>query len=166
LHELHWSDADGFMRELPDRVREREMVRYETVLRPRTGRPIDTELVCNAYRDGKESPNEVIQINMRDVSERKQADRALSESEERFRLLVEGVKDYAIFMLDTEGRVVSWNLAAERILGYNEAELLGQGLRQIFTPEDRGAQAPEKELWKAASAGKAEAEGWRVRKDG
>ena len=66
----------------------------------------------------------------------KQAEAALKESEERFRLLVEDVWDYAIFMLDTSGRIITWNAGVERILGYQEAEIIGQSCSCIFTPED------------------------------
>ena len=101
-----------------------------------------------------------------DVTERRRADRALRESEERFRLLVEGVKDFAIFMTDADGRVASWNEGAGRILGYEEAEILGRALAVIFTPEDRAAGAPALERAQAAAEGRAEDERWHVRKDG
>ena len=101
-----------------------------------------------------------------DVTERRRADRALRESEERFRLLVEGVKDFAIFMTDPDGRVASWNDGAARILGYAEGEILGRDAAVIFTPEDRAAGAPEHELATAAAEGRALDERWHLRKDG
>jgi len=101
-----------------------------------------------------------------DVTGRRRADRALRESEERFRLLVEGVKDFAIFMTDAGGRIASWNDGASRILGYAEGEILGGDFARIFTPEDRAAGAPAHELATAVAEGRAEAERWHLRKDG
>jgi PAS domain S-box-containing protein len=83
-----------------------------------------------------------------------------------FHLLMENVKDFAIFMLDPEGRIVSWNTGAERILGYKEEEILGQPFGLIFTPEDRGRKRPEYELQLAREVGRAEDERWHVRKVG
>jgi PAS domain S-box-containing protein len=92
--------------------------------------------------------------------------RALEESEERFRLLVEGVADYAIFMLDTEGRIRSWNRGAERINGYTEAEALGRHFSIFYTEEDRRRDHPRHELEVAAAEGSYQEEGFRVRRDG
>src|SRR5581483_6661455 len=90
-----------------------------------------------------------------DVTERKRAAAALKESEARFRMLVESAHDFAIFMLDENGRVVSWNQGAERVTGYSEAEILGHPSAMLFTPEDRAAQAPEAELRRATEVGRA-----------
>jgi PAS domain S-box-containing protein len=87
-------------------------------------------------------------------------------SAERFRLLVESVQDYAIFLLDPGGRVASWNLGAQRIKGYGADEIIGQHFSLFFTPEDRALGRPEAELEMAAAAGRCEFESWRVRKDG
>ncbi|HUC68912.1 MAG TPA: PAS domain S-box protein [Stellaceae bacterium] len=91
---------------------------------------------------------------------------ALGESERRFRLLVEGVVDYAIFMLDPEGRVTNWNTGAARIKGYAASEIVGQHFSRFYTEEDRAEGVPQRALATAARTGKFEAEGWRVRKDG
>lgn len=91
---------------------------------------------------------------------------SLHQSEEGFRLLVENVKDYAIFILDPDGRVASWNIGAERILGYQEAEIVGQPYSRFFTPEAIQHGVPEQELRTVAAEGRSEQERWHVRKDG
>lgn len=88
------------------------------------------------------------------------------ESERRFRLLVEGVVDYAIYMLDPAGRIINWNAGAERIKGYSAPEIIGQHFSKFYTLEDRDAGKPAKSLEAAALHGKFESEGWRMRKDG
>jgi PAS domain S-box-containing protein len=85
---------------------------------------------------------------------------------ERFRLLVEAVSDYAIYMLDPNGIVSSWNAGAERIKGYKASEILGQSFANFYEPADRTAGIPQRVLEIAARDGKFQAEGWRVRKDG
>ncbi len=98
--------------------------------------------------------------------ERQQAEQARLEAEERFRVLVTGVKDYAIFMLDPKGRVTSWNDGAQRIKGYTADEIVGRHFTRFFTPEDIRDDKPERELRTAEIEGRAEDEGWRVRRDG
>jgi PAS domain S-box-containing protein len=92
--------------------------------------------------------------------------RELKESEERFKLLVESVRDYAIFMLDPDGHIVSWNKGAERIKGWTEAEVLGRHFSTFYPREDIESGKPERELVLARQFGRVEDEGWRVRKDG
>lgn len=92
--------------------------------------------------------------------------RSLFESERSFRLLVQGVSDYAIFMLDPQGTITSWNAGAERIKGYSATEIIGQHFSHFYSPEDRAAGMPDRSLETARREGKFEAEGWRVRKDG
>ncbi len=87
-------------------------------------------------------------------------------SEQRFRLLVEGVQDYAVYLLDAQGRVESWNPGAERIKGWTEEEAVGQPTSLFYTPEAVAAGEPERELARAERDGRLRAEGWRVRKDG
>lgn len=90
----------------------------------------------------------------------------LRQSEERFRLLVESVKDYAIFMLSPEGKILSWNAGAEKIKGYRAQEIIGQHFSRFYAPEDVRSGRPERGLKVAAAEGRYEDEGWRVRKDG
>ncbi len=90
----------------------------------------------------------------------------LFDSERRFRLLVEGVIDYAIYMLDPSGIIINWNAGAERIKGYRADEIVGQHFSKFYTPEDRILGLPARALEVARREGKFEAEGWRVRKDG
>lgn len=102
----------------------------------------------------------------RDLTERNTAQQALRQSEQQFRLLIEGVTDYAIYMLDPDGRVASWNKGAERIKGYSASEILGQHFSRFYTEEDRLAGAPEKALETATREGRFEKESYRLRKDG
>jgi len=93
-------------------------------------------------------------------------DSALRESEERYRLLVNGVRDYAILTLDPYGVVTSWNAGAQLIKGYRPEEIIGQHFSVFYPPKDLAAGKPAAELVEAAAAGRLEDEGWRVRKDG
>jgi PAS domain S-box-containing protein len=102
----------------------------------------------------------------RDMTDKREAQQALLEAEQRFRILVQGVTDYAIFMLDPEGRVANWNAGAQRIKGYTPAEIVGEHFSRFYTPEDFDAGLPKRALETARETGRYEAEGWRVRKDG
>ena len=102
----------------------------------------------------------------RDMTEKRDAQEALLEAERRFRILVQGVTDYAIYMLDPDGRVTNWNAGAERIKGYTPEEITGEHFSKFYTPEDLEVGVPFKALETARETGRYEAEGWRVRKDG
>jgi PAS domain S-box-containing protein len=106
----------------------------------------------------KSPPNRIVQLAL--------AAEKLRESEERFRILVEGVQDYAIFTLDPDGKVVTWNAGAERIKGYKAEEIIGQNFSRFFLQTDIDQGKPEKELHLAATSGRSEIDHWRVRKDG
>jgi PAS domain S-box-containing protein len=101
----------------------------------------------------------------RDLTARRAQEEALRQSEEQFRLLVESVKDYAIFMLDPSGRVLTWNAGAEAINGYSATEVMHRDFALFFTPEDVATGRPQQELAAALRDGRVETEGWRVRRD-
>jgi PAS domain S-box-containing protein len=121
----------------------------------------------NARRiQGSSGETVLILLAIEDVTERRRAEQERREIETRFTSLVKNIKDHAIFTLDTEGRVTSWNVEAERILGYREAEVLGRHFSFIFTAEDVEHGLPEHELRTAKERGRAEDERWHVRKGG
>ncbi|MDX3901092.1 MAG: PAS domain S-box protein [Sphingobium sp.] len=102
----------------------------------------------------------------RDLTDRRAAEEELRRSEERFRLLIQSVTDYAIYMLDPEGHVSSWNAGAERFKGYIADEIMGEHFSRFYSPEDQEAGIPAIALATASREGRFEAEGWRMRKDG
>jgi PAS domain S-box-containing protein len=136
-----------------------------TVLIAKDGaeRPIDDSAAPIRALSGE---RQGVVLVFRDVTERREAERALRVSEERFRLLVEGVKDYAIFMLDPTGRVTSWNSGAERIKGYKAEEIIGHHVSRFYPKEAVESGWPSQELERARIDGRFEDDGWRVRQDG
>lgn len=105
-------------------------------------------------------------VTIGDLVEEQRGPTALAESERQFRMLVQGVSDYAIYMLDPEGRITNWNLGGERIKGYRAEEVIGRHFSMFYTPEDRAAGIPAQALETAAREGRYENEAWRVRRDG
>jgi len=121
--------------------------------------------VLDAIRDGEGNLLGFAKVT-RDISERHAAEQALLDSEWRFRMLVDAVSDYAIFMLDTKGCITNWNKGAERIKGYKAHEVLGRHFSMFYTAEEQEADKPQQGLARALSEGRFESEGIRVRKDG
>src|SRR6185437_2276270 len=122
---------------------------------------------CNAGVKIEPAPGYASRVNRTRRGRRDDVAGALRyQSEERFRLLVESVKDYAIFMLDSDGIIDSWNAGAERIIGYPAAEAVGTHFSRFYTPEARETRWPEQELAAAARVGRTEDEGWRCGRGG
>ncbi len=122
-------------------------------------------VVITAIRSEEGQPRGFLKIT-RDLTERRRGEESLRQSEERFRLLIERVRDYAIFMLDATGHVISWNAGAERIKGYRASEIIGHHFSRFYPQEDIDAGKPARELREALKDGRVEDEGWRLRKDG
>ncbi|MBC9732765.1 PAS domain S-box protein [Nocardioides marmotae] len=138
-------------------------VRLEHGLADEPGRRFAATL--SAVLDAQDRPLYFL-LQAQDVTEQRAAEAELHETEQRFRLLVEAVQDYAIFMLDPEGNVASWNAGAQRLKGYTAEDIVGRNFR-IFYPGDKQAERhPEHELAIARREGRYEEEGWRLRKDG
>jgi len=136
------------------------------------GNAIWAEVDFTAIRDGSGQLTGFTRV-LHDMTEHREKDerllrinRALVESDERLRLLLESVTDYAIYRLDPEGHVVTWNVGAERNKGYKAEEVMGKSFSMFFLPEDAAARVPQLELDAAAREGRFETEAWRVRKDG
>ena len=123
------------------------------------------EVIITAVRDSDGAVIGFAKVT-RDLTERKEAETALRRSEQTFQLLVESVQDYAIFMLDPDGRIATWNAGAERIKGYRAHEIIGEHFSIFYPPEDVAQGKPRWELESAEREGRHEDEGWRVRKDG
>jgi PAS domain S-box-containing protein len=123
------------------------------------------DVVISAIRDDDGTLRGFAKVT-RDLSERRHYEETLRQNEERLRLMIASVSDYAIFLLDPDGRVETWNAGAEQIKGYRADEIIGQHFSRFYTPEDLARGQPAMELATATAAGRYEDEGWRVRKDG
>jgi PAS domain S-box-containing protein len=164
---------------VPERFRNVRRVGRQEMFRTlfATGVCLSGEYVC-INRDGREfeveasvSPLEtpdgpVILAAVRDITDRRLAEEATREREERFRSFVDGVEDYAIYMLDSRGNVETWNHGAQRMKGYTAEEIVGQNFETFYTPEDRAQGKPQEALRTATETGLFRGEGWRMRKDG
>jgi PAS domain S-box-containing protein len=123
------------------------------------------DAVVSAIRDRNGSLQGFVKVT-RDLTERRNAEEALRLSEERLRLMIQSVEDYAIFLLDPDGRVASWNAGAQRLKGYEASEIIGSHFSRFYPPEEIETGKAERELETARSTGRFEEEGWRIRKDG
>jgi PAS domain S-box-containing protein len=153
----------GLQRFLDTRQEKMLRQRTETTLLHRDGHEFPVEMVTSPVSFGGQW---IFSSFIRDITARKRAEEASREKDEQLRLLVDGVKDYAIFMLDPEGRVATWNQGAERIKGYSAHEIVGHHFSRFYPPEDVQNRKPERELQAAIAEGHYEEEGWRIRKDG
>ncbi|HUO67850.1 MAG TPA: PAS domain S-box protein, partial [Gammaproteobacteria bacterium] len=151
-HELRMAEMDGRFEDEGWRIR-------------KDGSRFWASVVITALRD-KDGALVGFSKITRDLTERKQVERRLAESEEQLRLLVQGITDYAILMLDPTGVVTSWNSGAEAITGYAAPEMLGKHFSRFYTPEDVHSTKPWQQLREAHDKGRASDESWRVRKDG
>lgn len=132
-------------------------------LLPHDGSPLAVELSIRSIAIDYE---ETFFTVITDLAERKKQESALWESERRFRLLADEAKDYAIILLDADGRITHWNAGAQRLNGYTADEMLGESFERFYLPEDIELEIPHMALEKARVEGRYECEGWRVRKDG
>jgi PAS domain S-box-containing protein len=164
---------------VPERMRSQHGQHRSRFIAGPTLRPMGAGLnILLRRKDGSEFPADislspldtpgtrVVLATIRDVTDRRDAEERLRRSEERFRVLVEGVQDYAIVMLESDGRLASWNLGAERITGYRADEIVGTNVAVLYPPEAVAEGRPRRQLAAARREGRAVDEGWRVRKDG
>jgi two-component system, chemotaxis family, CheB/CheR fusion protein len=151
------ADLNGVIQEVMERLG-----RVENEVKRRDGR---WELMrVLPYRTANDHIDGVV-LTFLDITARKHSEEQLRRSERRFRLIVEGITDYAIFTMNPAGEIDSWNPGATRVFGYTQSEAIGRSAAMLFTPEDREAGTPEGELRQASAAGRASDERWHVRKD-
>src|SRR5246127_3769183 len=161
LEFIHPDDRPATIRESEKLARGQDAVSFENRYRCKDGSYKSLLWSATPFAEAQ-----LIYAVARDVTELKRAEERLRQSEERFRLMVENVVDYAILMLDPNGNVVSWNAGAERIKGYRAEEIIGRHFSQFYPAEDVESGKPQRELEEAIANGRLEDEGWRVRKDG
>ncbi len=128
-----------------------------------SGEPLDVDVALSPITISGRS---MVVAAVRDISDRRRVEEQLRESRETLERLIDGVREYAILMLDPEGRIANWNRAAEQLEGYPPEEVLGRHISILYTPADRAAGVPDQNLETALREGRLDAEGWRLRKDG
>jgi PAS domain S-box-containing protein len=174
LLDVRIPDMDGF--ETASLIRQRERSRYTPIIFVSAIDTLESDVFRGAASGAvdylfKPVVPQVLQakvavfVDLFQMNERLKQ-QAIRQSEERFRLIVESFQDYAVFMMDSEGRVTLWNRGAERIWGYPQEEVLGQSFARFNAPEEQSANAPAKILRQTITDGRHEQEGWRTRKDG
>jgi PAS domain S-box-containing protein len=154
LHEAFWFEVYGKV------ALSGEPVRFENF-----ASQLDRWFDVNAFRVGNPQ-DRTVSVLFSDITERKRGEEALRQSEERYRMLLDGIDDVAIFMMDAQGMVVTWNAGAERIKGYRADEIIGQNFACFFPPRDIESGRPAEILRMAAEEGRHTEQGVRVRKDG
>jgi PAS domain S-box-containing protein len=162
---VHPDDREAIAKALTTALREKKS--YE--ITHRLVLPDGTERIVHEWADiviNDEGQPVQLMGACQDITERKKAEEGLYEAKERLRLMVESVKDYAIFSLDTAGRVTTWNHGAKEMFGFSADEIIGQPGSIIFTPEDRESKVPEQEMLTAMENGHAEDERWHMRRSG
>lgn len=152
-------DRQAFRLLLLEMPRSPETVEREIRIKPRRREPLEASVTLSVVRDPQGLPSSLRWL-VRDLTDRNQAEA------ERYRLLMEEVTDYAIFLLDRQGRVLSWNSGAVLITGHSEEEMRGRNFAEIFTPEARAEGRPQQELQRAEAQGRSEDIGWHQRRDG
>lgn len=164
---------------IPERFRKAHPDLRESYQSKPHRRPMGANIdLCAQRRDGSEFPVDIMLSPLptsgepiflavvRDITDRRAVEQKLEEAQQHFRAIVEGTKDYAIFMLDPTGHIVTWNPGAERIKGYRSQEILGKHFSVFYAQEDRERGKPQHEIDIALAEGRCEDEGWRLRKDG
>lgn len=163
---IHPSDSQTVLREATLAIQGKKQLDVEhRIIHPQTGQAIWVRIQGVFIKDEHSSLSRLLGITQ-NITARKKMEEELNKTEERYRVFIEGIEDYAIFLTDLETNITFWNSGVERLLGYCEEEFLGQSASIIFTPADRAAGIPEKEQEAAMQTGRAPDERWFIRKDG
>ncbi|NDQ55627.1 MAG: PAS domain S-box protein [Acidipila sp.] len=164
-HTLLQTQFPESLTEIEEALHQRGRWEGELIQTRRDGLRINVASRCSIWNGADHSAGKVLEIN-RNITDRKKIEAKLQENEQRCQLMVEGVRDFAIFLLDTDGRVASWNAGAERFKGYTAEEIIGKHFSCFYPQDDIDSGKPAMELRIAAAVGRFEEEGWRIRKDG